>query len=61
MIRALQKRINSEVTLVMSERSRHDPGLPTGTQQPLHEPRGDHRTLWEGRLGLGLTLPGGCL
>ncbi|XDV42765.1 hypothetical protein PO909_011377 [Leuciscus waleckii] len=29
MIRALQKRINSEVTLVMSERSRHDPGLPT--------------------------------
>ncbi|XP_067312201.1 uncharacterized protein si:ch73-242m19.1 [Pseudorasbora parva] len=29
MIRALQKRINSEMTLVMSERSRHDTGLPT--------------------------------
>ncbi|XP_051725343.1 uncharacterized protein si:ch73-242m19.1 isoform X1 [Ctenopharyngodon idella] len=28
MIRALQKRINSEMTLVMSERSRHDTGLP---------------------------------
>uniref|UniRef100_A0A671N482 Uncharacterized protein n=1 Tax=Sinocyclocheilus anshuiensis TaxID=1608454 RepID=A0A671N482_9TELE len=31
MIRALQKRINSEMTLVMSERSRHDARLPAGT------------------------------
>lgn len=32
MIRAVQRRINTELALVLSERSRQDTGLPTGTQ-----------------------------
>lgn len=33
MIRAVQRKINREMTLVLSERTRGDTGLPTGTQK----------------------------
>lgn len=32
MIRATQRRINRELTLVVSERTRQDSGLPTGNR-----------------------------
>lgn len=38
MIRRVQRRIHRELSLVLSERTRQDSGLPTGTQKTASRP-----------------------
>lgn len=55
MIRAVQRRINGELTLVASEQRRQETGLPTGTENPTQTERNTPRRTW------GATISVSCV